>query len=476
VSSADAQTKRWTLVACILGSAIVFVDGTVVNVALPALQEDLDASLAGQQWIVEAYLLTLSALVLTGGSLGDLFGRRRIFQLGIAGFGVTSTLCAVAPSVELLIVARALQGAAGALLVPSTLALLTEVYREPHERGAAIGSWTAWTSGAIAFGPPLGGLLVDAVSWRLVFAVNAPFVMVTLWLIHRHVPPRAAPPGDHHVDLVGSALAALGLGGLVLGMIEQPSHGWGDPLVVVPLVVGTALLLAFVRFEQRARRPMLPLSMFANRRFSAANAATVSVYAGLGAFTFFISLFLQQVGGYDATEGGLALLPLSVLMVSLSRRFGALAERVGSRTLMTAGPLVMATGTLLLVRMDASADYLTQVLPGVVVFGLGLSMTVAPLTATVLEAVDDDNAGIASGINNALARVAGLLAIAVVGAAVAGRLGAASFAEAATDDAVAAFHTGILVSGALLALGALTAFVGLRPDAATRDGPSESRP
>lgn len=465
----EATTKRWTLIACILGSTIVFVDSSVVNVALPALQEDLDASLAGQQWVVEAYLLTLSALVLTGGSLGDLFGRRRIFVLGVGGFGVTSVLCALAPSVELLVVARALQGVAGALLVPSTLAILTEVFRDPRERGAAIGSWTAWTSGAIAIGPPLGGLLVDAASWRLIFAINVPVVLVTLWLTLRHVP--ALPPaagGDHHVDVTGSTLAALGLGGVVLGMIEQPVHGWADPLVWLPLTLGVLLLAAFVAFERGARRPMLPLGMFADRRFTAANAATVSVYAGLGAATFFVALFLQQVADYDATEGGLALTPLTVMMVTLSRRFGALADRIGSRTLMTAGPLVMAVGMVLFTRLDASGDYLTQVLPAVVVFGLGLSMTVAPLTATVLDAVDDRHAGIASGVNNALARVAGLLAIAGVGVVVSGRLGAATFADAATVDAVAAFHAGMWLSAGLLALGALTAFVGLRPAVATR--------
>ncbi len=468
-STADAQTKRWTLIACILGSTIVFVDSSVVNVALPALQEDLDASLAGQQWVVEAYLLTLSALVLTGGSLGDLFGRRRIFALGVGGFGVTSILCAVSPSVELLVAARALQGIAGALLVPSTLAILTEVFRDPRERGAAIGSWTAWTSGAIAVGPPLGGVLVDAASWRLIFAINVPIVLATLWLTVRHVP--ALPPaagGDHHVDVTGSALAALGLGGVVLGMIEQPVHGWSDPLVWLPLALGVALLAAFVMFERGARRPMLPLGLFADRRFSAANAATVSVYAGLGAATFFVALFLQQVAGYDATEGGLALVPLTLLMVTLSRRFGALAQRIGSRTLMTAGPLVMALGMALFTRLDASGDYLGQVLPAVVVFGLGLSMTVAPLTATVLDAVDDRHAGIASGVNNALARVAGLLAIAGVGVVVSGRLGAPTFADAATADAVAAFHAGIWLSAGLLVLGAFTAFVGLRPAVAAR--------
>lgn len=465
----DAAAKRWALIACILGSAIVFVDSTVVNVALPALQEDLDASLAGQQWVVESYLLTLSALILTGGSLGDLFGRRRVFALGIGGFGVTSVLCAIAPTVETLVAARTLQGVAGALLVPSTLAILTEIHPDPHERGAAIGSWTAWTSGAIALGPPLGGLLVDAVSWRLIFAINVPVVAVTLWLTLRHVPALAPRTTDgRHVDVVGSALAALGLGGVVLGMIEQPVHGWGDPLVWAPLGLGVALLAGFVAYERRTPNPMLPLSLFAERGFAAANATTLTVYAGLGAATFFVALFLQQVAGYDAVEGGLALTPVTLMMVTLSRRWGALAERVGARLLMTAGPAIMAVGMLLYLRVDERGDYLADVLPAVLVFGLGLSMTVAPLTAAVLGAVDDRHAGVASGVNNAIARVAGLLAIAGVGAVVSGRLGAATFGDAAPADALDAFHAGMVVSAALLVLGALTALLALRPGAAAR--------
>ncbi|PTL59912.1 DHA2 family efflux MFS transporter permease subunit [Paraconexibacter algicola] len=465
----DAAAKRWALIACILGSAVVFVDSTVVNVALPALQEDLDASLAGQQWVVESYLLTLSALILTGGSLGDLFGRRRVFALGIGGFGVTSVLCAIAPTVETLVAARALQGVAGALLVPSTLAILTEIHPDPHERGAAIGSWTAWTSGAIALGPPLGGLLVDAVSWRLIFAINVPVVAVTLWLTLRHVPALAPRTTDgRHVDVVGSALAALGLGGVVLGMIEQPVHGWGDPLVWAPLGLGVALLAGFVAYERRTPNPMLPLSLFAERGFAAANATTLTVYAGLGAATFFVALFLQQVAGYDAVEGGLALTPVTLMMVTLSRRWGALAERVGARLLMTAGPAIMAVGMLLYLRVDERGDYLADVLPAVLVFGLGLSMTVAPLTAAVLGAVDDRHAGVASGVNNAIARVAGLLAIAGVGAVVSGRLGAATFGDAAPADALDAFHAGMVVSAALLVLGALTALLALRPGAAAR--------
>jgi len=307
---ADARAQRLTLIACIVGSAAVFVDGTVVNVALPAIRDDLDADLAGQQWIVESDLLMLGSLVLVGGSLGDLLGRRRVFAVGVAGFGVTSLLCAIAPSTGVLVAARALQGVAGALLVPSTLAIVTATF-DGEARGRAIGSWTAWTSGAIAFGPPLGGLLVDAASWRLVFAINIPLVLVCLWLIRVAVPSFPTRPG-HQVDVVGAVLCALGLGGPVYALIQQPTHGWGDPLVAVPFAAGLAVLGFFLFYEGRvARDPMMPLSLFGARNFAVGNASTLAVYAGLGGATFFVVLFLQQVAGYSALEGGLALLPPS---------------------------------------------------------------------------------------------------------------------------------------------------------------------
>uniref|UniRef100_UPI0035649C88 MFS transporter n=1 Tax=Paraconexibacter sp. TaxID=2949640 RepID=UPI0035649C88 len=395
--------------------------------------------------------------------------------LGVAGFGATSVLCALAPNVELLVAARGLQGVAGALLVPSSLAILTEVYRDPVQRGAAIGTWTAATSAAIAVGPPVGGVLIDQLSWRAIFAMNVPIVAAALVIALRHVPALEPAPGhSRRVDLPGALLCAGGLGGVVLGTIEQPEHGWGSPLVALPLAAGVALLAAFVVWERRAREPMLPLGLFGERTFSVANAATVSVYAGLGGAMFFLTLFLQQVGGYSATEGGLAGVPVTLMLIALSRRWGALAERIGPRVLMTAGPAVMAIGLSLFTLIDADAAYASQVLPGIALFGLGLSMTVAPLTTTVLSAVDDRHAGVASGVNNAMARVAGLLAIAGVGAVVAGRLGAPTFAAAATDDAVAAFHAGTWVCVALLVVGAITSFVGLR--GGHRDGSSSRRP
>jgi EmrB/QacA subfamily drug resistance transporter len=454
--------RRLVLVATILGSTIVFVDSTVVNVALPAIGRDLDATLAGQQWVMESYLLLMGSLVLLGGSLGDIYGRRTIFALGIGGFGLTSMICAIAPSTETLVAARGLQGIAGALLVPSSLAIITAVFHDPVERGAAIGSWTAWTSAAVAAGPPLGGFIVDTFDWRFIFAINVPIVATTLWLTLRHVPDlRPDPDCPRHVDVVGAALCAAGLGGIVLALIEQPSHGWGDPLVAVPLIAGAVLLAAFVAFERHATAPMLPHGLFANRDFTVTNAATLTVYAGLSGALFFVALFLQQVGGYDATEGGLALTPITLVLIAFSRHWGALAERIGPRLLMTAGPSLMAAGLLLFTRVDADADYVAQVLPATLVFGLGLSMTVAPLTATVLGAVEEHRAGIASGVNNAVARIAGLLAIAVVGAVVAGRLGASTFSDAPARDAVEAFHAGMYLGAALLVAGALTSLFGL---------------
>ena len=418
----DARAKRLTLIACILGSAIVFVDQTVVNVALPALREDLGASLADQQWVVAAYLLLLGSLVLVGGSLGDLHGRRRIFAIGVGGFGVASLLCAIAPTVEVLIAARALQGAFGALLVPSSLAIITAVFG-PDERAAAIGSWTAGTSAAIAVGPPLGGLLVDLLSWRVIFAMNVPLVLVCLWLIARAVPEC---PGDraHRVDVPGAVLCAVGLAGPVYALIQQPVLGWGDAEVYLPLVGGIGALVAFVRYERRAPDPMLPPSIFRSRNFAVGNAVTFVVYAGLGAATFYIALFLQQVSGYSAFEAGIALLPITLILVTLARRFGAWSARVGPRLPMTAGPLIGGIGLILFARLDERGDYVSTVLPASLVFGLGLAVTVAPLTATVLQAADRRHAGVASGVNNAIARVGGLLAIAAVGAVVSAQFGA----------------------------------------------------
>jgi EmrB/QacA subfamily drug resistance transporter len=407
--------KRIALVAAILGSGIVFLDGTIVNVALPAIRNDLHGGLAAQQWVVEAYLLTLSSLLLIGGSLGDLLGRRRVFAVGLVGFGCFSLLCAIAPSSGFLIGARAVQGAFGALLVPSTLALIMDRFPQ-DERPAAIGSWTAWTGIATVIGPLGGGALVQLASWRFIFAVNLVPVVITLWLL-------SLLEGDRreagHVDLVGAALCALGLGGPVFALIEQPNYGWGDVRVLVPLIAGVALFAAFLGWERRSPQPMMPLHLFRSRNFAVGNLTTLTLYAGLGVATFFIVVFIQQVGGYTPIAAGLALLPITVVMFLLSRRFAAMADRIGPHYFMGIGPLVAGAGLLLLVRTGASADYVSEILPGVLVFALGLSATVAPLTATVLGAVAPGHSGVASGVNNAVARVAGLLAIAALGAVVA---------------------------------------------------------
>ena len=417
-----ARQKRLILIACILGSAIVFIDGTVVNVALPSIRSDLHAGLATQQWVMEAYLLTLGSLILIGGSLSDLYGRRRVFTLGVIGFGATSILCAVAPDAPLLVVARGLQGAAGALLVPSTLAVIIDTFPE-DERGAAIGSWTAWGGVSTLIGPLLGGVLIQVSSWRLVFAISLLPVAGTLYLVRRHLPEHLDSAVQRHIDLPGAVLCAVGLAGVVLGLIEQPSRGFGDPLVWGTLAGGGLALAAFLFQEARSPGPMMPPSLFRRRNFAVGNAATLALYGGLGAATFFLPLYLQQVAGYRPVEAGLALLPVTVVMFALSRRWGALADRLGPRIFMGAGPFVAGAGLLLLLRAGRDAPYFTVILPGMAVFGLGLSITVAPLTAAVLAGVEDEHAGVASGVNNAVARVAGLLAIGAVGAVVAAQFG-----------------------------------------------------
>ncbi|HEY7966268.1 MAG TPA: MFS transporter [Solirubrobacteraceae bacterium] len=417
------KAQQLTLLACILGSTTAFLDGTLVNVALPAIRADLGGGLATQQWIVDGYLLTLGSLLLVGGSLGDIFGRRRVFAAGVAGFGAASLLCALAPDAPLLVAARALQGVAGALLVPSTLALIMDSFQE-HQRAAAIGAWTAWTGIATAIGPLAGGLLVELGSWRWIFVVNLPLVAATLWLLEHAPRGRASAPA--RVDWTGGLLAALGLGGPVFALIEQPRYGWSSGRVWPALVAGCALLVAFVVWERRSRAPMLPLQLFAIRNFGVGNLSTFAYYASLGTVTFFLVVFLQQVAGYSPLASGLSLMPLSVLMFLFARRFGALADRFGPRLFMGVGPLVTAAGLLwLLARVDEHASYASQILPGVVLFALGLALTVAPLTAAVLGSVGSGHSGVASGVNNAVARVAGMIAVAAVGAAVAGSFSSA---------------------------------------------------
>jgi EmrB/QacA subfamily drug resistance transporter len=433
-SSAETRftrSQQLTLLACILGSSAAFLDGTIVNVALPSIRSSLHGGLGTQEWVVDAYLLTLGSLLLVGGSLGDLYGRREIFALGVAGFGIASLVCAAAPDAATLIGARAVQGIAGALLVPSTLALIIDTF-DDHQRAAAIGAWTAWTGIATVAGPLLGGLLIQIGSWRWVFVINAPLVLVTLALVLR-IPGHPRVGG--RVDWFGGVLGAAGLAGPIYALIEQPTYGWGNPRVYATLAGGGLLLAVFVWWEQRSEAPMLPFSMFATRNFSVGNLATICLYGALNVIAFFLVVFLQQVGGYTALEAGLSLLPLSIIVFLLAKRFGALADKIGPRLFMGIGPLITAAGLLWLLRLGAHPDYLVDVFPSAVLFGLGLAVTVAPLTAAVLAAADSAHAGVAAGINNAAARVAGLLAIAVVGAVIAGQF--ATHVHSALDQASA---------------------------------------
>ena len=462
-----SRQQRLTLVATILGSTVVFLDSTVVNVALPAISEDLDAGLSGQQWVVEAYMLTLVSLLLVGGSLGDQFGRRRMFVIGLIGFGATSALCAISPSVELLIAARALQGIAGALLVPGSLAIVAATF-EGEARGKAVGTWTAWTGIATVIGPAGGGALIGLISWRAIFWVNLPLIAATVALTMHSVEESRDPEAFRGIDWAGIALSAAGLGGPVFALIEQPKHGWGDPLVWVPLLAGIACFALFVLHEARARHPMLDLGLFRIRNFAIANLTTLSAYAGLIGGLFFVGLFLQQVAGYSPLEAGLATTPISVILFVLSPRWGKLASGTGPRLPMTLGPIVGGLGLLLMLRIGAGADYVTDVLPAILVFGLGLSATVAPLTATVLDSVAEHQVGIASGINNGVSRVAGLLAIAVLGAVISAHFAALApnvangpLTADAPGASTSAFHLGVLIAGLLMIAGGIVSGFGI---------------
>jgi EmrB/QacA subfamily drug resistance transporter len=414
------EAKRGALVAAILGSAVVAVDATVVNVALPRIADDLGGGLAGQQWVANSYLLTLSSLILVSGSLADIYGERRVFTLGVAGFGLASLLCALAPTVELLVVARALQGVSGALLTPASLAIIVAVFPE-SERGAAIGSWTAWSGIGYLAGPLIGGQIVDSVSWRWVFAINVPLVLITLVLASRYVPAGRDLGGSRPpLDVAGALLCALGLAGISFGLIEQPVLGWGDPTVTLPLIAGVLVFAAFIAYELRAPERMLPLGLFRRRNFTVANVETFAMYGGMAVQGFFLTLFLQQVAGFSALEAGSAGLTPTIAMFLLSRRFGALADRHGPRWFMAFGPFLVAAGFVAMLRLDATTSYWLDLMPALLVYSLGLAVTVSPLTATVLADADESDAGIASAINNAIARTAGLLATAAVGAVLAG--------------------------------------------------------
>jgi EmrB/QacA subfamily drug resistance transporter len=451
---------RWVLLATVLGSSMVMLDSTVVNVALPTIGRHLNASLAGLQWTVTAYTLTLAGLILLGGSLGDRLGRRRVFLIGVAWFALSSALCGLAPDIGVLIAARVLQGIGGALLTPGSLAIIQATFSK-DDRPRAVGAWSGLGGVASAVGPIVGGWLVQSVGWRWVFLLNLPLAAAVVLVTTRHVPESRDPMAQGKFDVAGAGLAALALGGITYALIEAPEHTSAEAGPVIAGVIGVAAAVSFVLVERHRTRqpepvmPMLPLDVFASREFTSINVVTFLVYGAFGGLLFLLVLQLQVVSGYSPLAAGSSLLPLTLLMLGLSARSGALAQRIGPRWLMTAGISGCAIGMALMARIGLHASYLTDVLPAVVVFGLGLTMTVAPLTATVLASADVRHAGVASGVNNAVARAAGLLAVAALPAAVG--LGAASYHQPALFNA--GFRDAAIGSAVVLAMAAVLAAV-----------------
>jgi EmrB/QacA subfamily drug resistance transporter len=448
---------RWVLTAAVLGSGIASLDGTVVGIALPTIGRDFSVGVSALQWVVNSYTLTLAGLLLLGGTLGDRYGRRRVFQVGVGWFAVASLLCGVAPGATSLIWARALQGVGAALLTPGSLALLQASFVR-EDRSKAIGAWSGLGGVASAVGPFLGGWLISAGSWRLIFFLNLPLAAVVVLLAARHVPESRAPGPLGRLDLPGAGAVTGGLVGITFGLIEGPVLGWTSPAVLLSLVGGIALLGVFLLVEHRAADPMLPLRVFASRQFAAANAVTFVVYAALGGALFLLPVVLQLVSGYTPLASGAALLPVTVIMLTLSARSGALAARIGPRLQMTVGPLVIAAGLALFVRVGSGGSYLVEVLPAVLVFGLGLAVNVAPLTATALAAAPAEHAGVASAVNNDVARAAGLIAVAVLPAA-AGITGADYLDPTAL---AAGFHVAVLIAAAACVVGGVIAAVTIR--------------
>jgi EmrB/QacA subfamily drug resistance transporter len=446
----------------VLGSGIAFLDATVVNVALPTIGGELGASVAGLQWIVNGYTLTLASLILIGGSLGDRFGRRRMFLIGIAWFAAASLLCGLAPTAETLVAARALQGVGGALLTPGSLAIIQASFA-PDDRARAVGAWSGLSGVAAAIGPFVGGWLIGVGSWRLIFLINVPLAVAAVVVALRHVPETSDPRSVRGIDAGGAALTVAGLASVSWALIEAGERGLSGATLAAG-AVGLAALAGFAAVELHGRHPMMPLEIWRSRQFTAANLVTFVVYASLGITFFLLIVDLQQVLGYSPTQAGAATLPVTALMLALSARAGMLAERIGPRLPMTLGPLGVAAGLVLLSRLQQGSTYVGSVLPGLIVFGLGLTLTVAPLTATVLAAADARYAGIASGINNAVSRGAGLLAVAAI-PGVAGLTG-----NAYLDPAVFAsgFRTAMLISAALAGAGGLIAWVFIRNEVAVR--------
>jgi EmrB/QacA subfamily drug resistance transporter len=452
---------RWVIAATVLGSGIAFLDGTVVNVALPSISRDLHGGLSGQQWTVDSYLLTLGSLLLLGGSLGDLYGRRRMFVTGLVAFTVASAVCGLAPSMGALVAARAAQGVGGALLVPGSLALLSASFT-PEDRGTAVGAWSGLAGVATAVGPFLGGWLVDAVSWRLVFLINLPLAAVAVGVTLAHVPETRDPDAAHRPDLPGAVAATVGLCGVVFALIQWSAHGVSTG-VVASAVIGVVALVAFPLVERDRRQPLVPLEIFRSRQFSGANATTFAVYAAFGGALFLLALELQEVLGYSALAAGTALLPITLIMLVLSARTARLSQQIGPRLPMTVGPVVVAVGLALLSRLRAGDHYVAAVLPGIVVLGLGLAATVAPLTAAVMAAVDERHVGVGSGVNNAVARVGTLLSVALL--PLAAGFGGLAPTDPRYRDGVS---RALMLSAALCVVGGLVAWATVRRAAPVR--------
>ncbi len=435
------------LVIAILSSFVAFLDGAVINVALPAISRELGGGLPLQQWVVDAYLVTLGSLILIAGSLSDVFGRKRVLYAGLIGFGVTSLLCALAPTGVFLVLARALQGVAGALLVPSSLAIIISRFEGPAQ-AKAIGRWTAWTGIAMIAGPVVGGLFVDTLGWRWVFVINVIPIAITLVLMMALGETDKGMGG--RVDIAGAILGSVGLAGTVFALIEQGTFGWGSPRVWIPLVVGLLSLAAFFVVETRVKQPMLPLGLFRVHNFWVGNISTFFVYGALSFGPLVVTLYLQQVAGFSAIAAGFVFIPSTLCMLLLSGFFGGLAGRYGPRLFMAVGPVVAAAGFLWLLTMGDNVNYWTSLLPAVLLFGVGLSITVAPLTSAILGAIHPEQAGIASAVNNAVSRIAGLLAVAAVGMIIGGTLDTAGL------------HRAMLAGALLLLVGGVVSGIGIR--------------
>jgi EmrB/QacA subfamily drug resistance transporter len=462
------RAGRWVLFATVLGSAVAFIDGTVVNIALPRIGRDFGTGAAGLQWTVNAYTLTLASFVLLGGSLGDQFGRRKIFLTGMIWFAGASLLCGLAPNIELLIAARALQGVGGGLLTPGALAILQSSFAQ-QDRMRAIGAWSGLAGAAGAIGPFLGGWLVEFATWRLVFLINVPVALVVVVVSLRHVPESFDVRTSGHIDAAGALLGATGLAGLTYGFTAWPGRAGSDPVVLSTLLIGISGLVGFVVHESRSAHPMLPLGLFRSRTFSATNIVTFAVYAALGGVFFLVVVNLQVVVGFTPLTAGISMLPVTVLMLFLSPRAGWLATRIGPRLPMTFGPFSCAVALLLLSRVGPGTTYVSGVLPAAIILGLGLSLTVTPLTATALASVEDRHAGVASGVNNAVARIAGLLAVAILPLA-------SGLGSSLTDPIglAPAYRSSMLICAGLLVLGGVLAFVAIPSTFAAITPPNES--